>query len=205
MAKGLSIIGLFMLYLPAAHSQEVIQGTGLFLEPGVSYQVVEGNVDYPAPMRNSSAVNRGFGVLLRGGIHLFERFFVAADARYAFLAFSDNSNNINGDARSWDIAPVIGVQMADWGGRAYVGYALAGELDPDSSNNFNYKFEQPNGWRAGVGLKLKFLSVNIEWQRFEYGKTKIEDAGTLPASTTSAGKYAAEGLVASVTFPIEFE
>lgn len=202
MAKWISLLCFVAGF--GASAQDVIQGTGLFLEPGISYQVASGNVNYPAPMTNSAATHQGFGAIVRGGIHVFERFFVAADGRYALLNFEDNANAISVQARSWDIAPVIGMQMADWGGRAYVGYTLAGELDPESVHGFDYRFEQPQGWRAGFGLKMKMLSVNIEWQRLEYAKTQIQSAGTLPAGTTTAGKHAAEGLIASVTFPIQF-
>lgn len=130
-----------------------------------------------------------------------DRFFVAADARYAMLRFTDNTNNIDVDATSWDIAPTVGLQMADWGARLYAGYVLAGNLDPKSVNNVDTKFEQATGWRFGAGLKAKHLSVNIEWQRLHYGEAEI----TRPAAATLKGvKYNAEGLIASVTFPIEF-
>jgi hypothetical protein len=176
-------------------------GTGLFLEPGISYQNTSSNVDYGAGVGNSSANSRGFGVLVRGGIHVYERFFVAADARYAMLKFSDNSNNLNADATSWDVAPTVGMQMPDWGARFYVGYVLAGEMDPRSANSLDAKFEDPTGWRVGAGLKAKHLSVNIEWQRLHYGKGSLTRS---PATTLDSLKYNAEGLIASITFPIEF-
>ncbi|NJM10356.1 MAG: hypothetical protein HC883_05740 [Bdellovibrionaceae bacterium] len=108
---------------------DTIRGTGLFLEPGVTYQVTESSVDYSVgSLGNSSATTRGFGVVLRGGVHVYERFFVAADGRYAMLNYRDNGNNISTDARSWDLAPVLGLQMADYGVRIYGGYVLAGNL-----------------------------------------------------------------------------
>lgn len=176
-------------------------GTGLFLEPGVSYQSTSATVDYGGGAGNSSAVTRGFGLLVRGGVHVFERFFVAADGRYAFLKFTDNSNNLNADAASWDIAPTVGIQMADWGARLYVGYVLAGNLDPKSVNGVDVKFENPTGWRVGAGLKARYLSVNIEWQRLLYGDAELNQTG---AAALTDVKYNTEGLLASVTFPIEF-
>ncbi len=177
------------------------QGTGLYLEPGVTYQMTESNIDYSGGIANSLATARGFGVVARGGIHLYERFFVAADARYAMLNFNDNANNLSINATSWDIAPVVGVQMADYGVRLYGGYVLAGNLDPRSTRGFDSKFEDPTGWRLGAGLKLQQLSVNIEWQRIHYGKSVLErPAGAVPSNID----YNPDGIVASVTFPIEF-
>lgn len=197
-----SVLGLcLMIGCVPAFAQSESNGTGLFLEPGVSYQVTTSNFDYGSGISNSSAATRGFGVLLRGGIHVYERFFVAADARYGMLNFNDNSNNINAEATAWDIAPTIGMQMADYGARLYAGYVLAGNLDPKSANNIDIRLDDANGWRVGAGLKLQHLSVNIEWQRLHYGSSKI----TRPAGATlTNADYNAEGLVASVTFPMEF-
>ncbi len=175
-------------------------GTGLFLEPGVTYQVGESNIDY-AGGSNSAAVTRGFGLVGRAGIHVWERFFVAADARYAFLNFNDNSNNYQVKAQSWDIAPVVGFQMKDYGVRLYGGYVLAGNLDPKGKDGFDPKFEEATGWRVGAGLKLEQVSVNIEWQRIHYGKADLKRAGS---STPTNIDYNPDGLVASVTFPFEF-
>lgn len=184
-----------------AHALGDSNGTGLFLEPGLSYQLTESNVDYPGGTSNSSATSRGYGVVLRGGVHAMERFFVAADARYAMLKFNDNANNYSTNATSWDIAPVVGVQMADYGVRLYGGYILAGNLDPKGANGADLKFEDGTGWRVGAGLKLQAISVNIEWQRIHYGDSTLDNASV----TSKDIEYNADGLVASVTFPLEFD
>lgn len=192
---------LSMSCTPALAQESVIAGTGLFLEPGVSYQSTNSYVDYGTGVTSSTATTHGFGVLLRGGVHVYERFFIAADARYAMLKFTDNANNYDVGAKSWDVAPTLGVQMADWGARLYAGYVLAGNLDPESANGFDAKYDDATGWRFGAGLKAKNLSVNIEWQRLHYGDASL----TRPAAAALSGvKYNGEGLIASVTFPIEF-
>ncbi len=183
-----------------AFAQDESGGTGLFIEPGVSYQVTNANVDFKGVTSNSSAATSGWGILARGGVHVYERVFVAADARYALLKYNDNANNYSVNATSWDIAPVIGLQMPDSGPRIYVGYVLAGELNPKESNGADVTFNDPTGWRVGAGLKVKSFSVNIEWQRLHYGEAKLNASGT----TTSGLKYNGEGLVASVSFPFEF-
>lgn len=176
-------------------------GTGLYLEPGITYQMTESNVNYSSGLGNSSAINRGFGVVTRGGIHLYERFFVAADARYALLKYKDNANNFSVSATSWDISPVVGMQMADYGVRVYGGYILAGNLDADGVHGFDPKFEEATGWRVGAGLKVQQVSVNIEWQKIHYGKAQVTSASGGQPTTI---RYNPEGIVASVTFPIEF-
>lgn len=192
----------FLSCTPAlAQDEPPILGTGLFLEPGLTYQVTTSTVDYGTGVTSSSAATRGFGVVLRGGIHVYERFFIAIDGRYAFLNFNDNANNLDVAARSWDVAPTVGVQMRDWGARLYVGYALAGDLDPESANGADAKLQQANGWRAGAGLKANHFSVNIEWQRLHYGDASLSRAGQ---ASLDGVDYNGEGLIASISFPIEF-
>jgi hypothetical protein len=49
------------------------------------------------------------------------------------------------------------------------------------------------------------FSVNFEWQKLHYSSTRIESRGSIPVATsTDAIKFNGEGLIASVTFPIEF-
>ena|SRR5665213_2934407 len=184
----------------SAMAESDSNGTGLFLEPGISYQLSNSNSDYSGALRNSSASTKGFGVLARAGIHVYDRFFVAADARYAILNFTDNANNFSANASSWDIAPVVGLQMADSGARIFVGYVLAGNLDPQSSNGIDPSYGNATGWRVGAGLKIQHISVNIEWQRLHYGTGKLSGSG----QSVSGLNYNPEALVASVTFPIDF-
>lgn len=188
----------------SAESEEGIEGSGLFVEPGLTYLLAESRVNYPSPYINSSATTRGFGVVLRGGIHVYQRLFVAADARYAMPVFHDNANNLMAGASAWDLAPIVGVQMAEYGLRLYGGYVLAGNLNLQRVNGLELRFEEPNGWRVGAGLKLKQFSVNIEWQNLHYSTTKVESQGLLASNSGARFKNDSDGIVTSVTFPIEF-
>ena len=206
MLRGKLLLAALITCSHYAFADGSIRGSGLYIEPGVTYTTMQSNVNYPAPFSNSSANVSGFGAVFRGGIHVFERFFVAADARYGLNKFQDNGNNISVNGSSWDLAPTIGVQMADYGVRLYGGYILAGNMDPKGVNGYDFRFEDPTGWRVGAGLKLQQLSVNIEWQTIHYGKTTVQSAGGFAAgSNTDAIKFDGNGIVASVTFPIEFE
>lgn len=176
--------------------------TGLYLEPGVSYQESAANFDLPSGnAKGSQATTNGFGLVLKGGVHVMEQFFVAADARYNFLRYNDNTNGYNTNATAWDIAPVIGYQMPEIGVRLFAGYVLAGNLDPSSVNGSDFKLSEANGWRVGAGLKVQSVSVNIEWQQLRYQTTKWEGASS---SATGDIRYNPQGLIASVTFPLEF-
>ncbi len=175
-------------------------GTGLFLEPGVTYQMNEANTTQ-ANVRGSNAVTKGFGVVMKAGIHVYDRFFVAADGRYSMLKYSDNANAYNESASSWDLSPVIGMQMPDIGGRLFAGYIVTGSMDPKGSNGVDPMLENANGFRVGAGLKVNNYSVNFEWQTLRYGKSSY-------AAVNGAGPtdfdYKSDGIVASVSFPIEF-
>jgi hypothetical protein len=197
------LVGIFSLSVSCVASAATDSNmTGLFLEPGVSYQTTTSNIDYSGKLANSSGSTRGFGALLRGGIHIYSQFFVAADARYAQLQFTDNANNISVRASSWDIAPTVGWQMPDNGPRLYAEYVLAGNLDPQSANGLDPYFDEAQGWRFGAGLKLQSVSVNIEWQQLRYGNAKVDRSGASPI--TGVDYNGDQGLIASVTFPFEF-
>jgi hypothetical protein len=193
------LVSLMLSAACVAQAEGDSNGTGLFLDPGVSYGVASGNVDVPGA--GSLASTRGFGLVLRSGVHFYDRFFAAADARYAFLNFNDNASGVDVNATSWDIAPVIGCQWPEMGPRFYLEYVVAGNLDPASVNGKDLLFDQATGWRVGAGLKVQHLSVNIEWQRLHYGNNRLSSGGT----TTTSVTHSAEGLLASVTFPIDFD
>ena len=176
-------------------------GTGLFLEPGVTYQMNEANTTFSGGLTSSNAVTKGFGVVLKAGIHVYDRFFVAADGRYSMLKFSDNANHYNESASSWDLSPVVGMQMPDIGARLFAGYVVTGSMDPKGSNGIDPMLEDANGFRVGAGLKLHEFSVNFEWQTIRYGKSTI--AATNGGAATEMS-YKSDGIVASVTFPVEF-
>src|SRR6185312_10031759 len=85
--------------------------TGLFVEPGLTYQSYSSSITYPAPFSNSTGSVYGPGLMARLGFHATDALFIAADARYSRPTFKDSTNNLNSTAAQYDIGPVIGVAM----------------------------------------------------------------------------------------------
>jgi opacity protein-like surface antigen len=177
---------------------------GLYVEPGLTYQQSNHQVEYPV-VNNSSGTSNGFGLVGRLGFHVNEMFFVAADARYGIPHFKDSSVNYDASSTAWQIGPVAGVQMPNLGLRAWVGYVAAGVLDPAASGNLDVKFHDLQGYNVGVGFHVQMISLNLEYQHSKYNK--MEGTGTAgPFSSTtdfSSVHLNQDAVIASVTFPIE--
>lgn len=176
---------------------------GLFLEPGITYQSQDTKVNYGGALGESSGKNNGFGLGLRLGMHINEMFFAGVDGRYGLTRFEDSAVNTDVNARSYDLAPVIGFQMPDIGIRFWGSYVLWGEIDPDkvTSTTFNYdaKLSKANGYRVGAGFHLYSFSLNLEYQDLKYDSVDVDVFGT----TASAKDATSKGLVFGVSFPIE--
>lgn len=177
---------------------------GLFVEPMVTYEKGDGDINFPAPINNSETDLNGVGLGARLGFHLIETVFLAADGRYSMPNLENTSLNQDADATSWNVGPTIGVQMPFiLGLRAWGGWILAGEVDPDSDKGVNEKFKSANGWRLGAGLKVAMLSLNLEYQDIEYDETVIEEVGVFtPGYTASDIELSNQSWVFSVSFPV---
>lgn len=176
---------------------------GMFVEPGITYSRYESSIDYPAPFDDSSGKVQGLGVMARLGFHINEAFFVAADARYSMPKFEDSTNELSAKAKQHDIGPVVGFQMPDLGLRIWGEYVLTSELDPESSNGFDYKFTGGKGYRVGAGFRVAMVSLNLEYQDIKYGRTDVQEIGPLTLGSTDMINFDGKGFVASVTFPLE--
>ncbi len=69
MRKILSISLIVLSLSPLANAAGA---GGLFVEPMITYERGEGDVDFPDPLKSSSTDVDGFGVGARLGIHIFE-------------------------------------------------------------------------------------------------------------------------------------
>jgi hypothetical protein len=177
---------------------------GLFVEPMVTWERGRGDINFPAPISNGETELDGFGLGARIGMHVYESFFVGADARYSFLTFKDNKLHQDTDAKAWNVGPVVGVQMPTmFGLRVWGGWIVASEVDPDMDKNVNEKFESGQGYRIGAGVKLSVVSLNIEYQKINYSKTRLEDVGVFTANTVRDNvELDNDSMVLSVSFPI---
>lgn len=151
---------------------------GLFVEPMVTYERGDAEINFPSPLGKSDTDIDGFGLGARLGVHIRESVFLAADGRYNWTKFDDGRTGINADATGWNYGPVLGVQLP-WvvGLRVWGGYIMDGEINPDKDNGIDAKFEDGKGYRVGAGFKLAMVSLNLEYQDMTFEKTKVEQAG----------------------------
>jgi len=140
----------------------------------------------------------------RVGFHLSESFFAALDGRYMIVRFKNSANDYSSDAVGYNLAPVIGMQMPNFGLRVWGSYILMGELDPESSNSTDVIFEDARGVRIGVGFHINSLSLNLEYEDIEYGNTTLEKIGPFTSSSESDSiNLTTKSYILSLSFPIE--
>ena len=191
--------------LCAGVAQAETKSGGLFVEPMLTYERGEGEVDYPSPVDSSSTDVDGFGVGARLGFHIHEAVFIGADGRYSMPTFKDSSINQDTDAKAYNYGPVIGFQTpGDLGIRVWANYVMGGELDPDKDQNVDVKFKDAKGYRVGAGIKLGIASLNLEYQDLTYDETEVKEVGntTFNNAATNNVKLDNQSWVVSVSFPI---
>lgn len=176
---------------------------GFFLEPSLTYQRGDGDVNYPDPIDDSDSDINGFGAGLRLGFHVYESFFIGADGRYSLLNFEDSSLDQDTDAKAFNYGPTVGFQMPTLLGlRVWGTYILGGELDPDKDEGVDAKFEDGSGWRLGAGVKLGIVSLNLEYQDMTFDETILEDAGVFSGTSLNDVELDSKAWILSVSFPV---
>ncbi len=183
-----SVFAILFLFTQQGHT--AADDGGLFLEPGVTYQFnTEDQTDV-----------RGLGLMMRLGFHIDELMFLAADARYSFLEYSDDTANFESDATSYNLAPTFGIQMRDVGIRAWGSWIVLGNLKPDSNNGTNINLEDAQGFRVGGGFHIHSFSVNLEFERINYNDSSIS---TAIITTPGAYELESDAWIVSISAPIE--
>jgi len=191
-----------LLFLSAPVLAEENKG-GLFVEPMITYEAGEGEINYPNPFGNSDTDTSGFGIGGRLGFHVYKSVFIGADGRYSFLDYEDSSADQETDATAWNFGPTVGIQMpTDIALRIWGTIILAGQLDSEKDNGFDTRFEEGSGYRIGAGLKLGIASVNLEYQNMTYDKIKIQSVGGFGTNSSSNLEFDNSTWIASLSFPI---
>ena len=177
---------------------------GLFIEPMLTYENGEGDVNFPDPINNSDTEIDGFGLGARLGFHVLESVFIGADGRYSLPRFKDSSLDQDVKSKAWNYGPVVGVQMPTtidlrvWGS-----YIIDGSIDPEKDQDVDEKFSSANGYRIGAEIKLGITSINLEYQKLKYDKTEVDEVGTFPTGFSSGDiELENSSLILSVSFPI---
>jgi len=178
---------------------------GLFVEPAITYEVGSSSVDYPSPLDNSSGSVNGFGIGARVGFHVMETVFLALDGRYSKPTFKDSSNDISVGADAWHLGATAGAQMPIMGIRVWGSYLFAGKLDPGEDGGFDVAFNDGRGYRFGVGARVSVVSLNLEYQRLNYGTTKVDKVGPFETDASFDDVDLDDNAwILSASFPLEF-
>jgi len=177
---------------------------GLFVEPMLTWERGRGDVNLPSPFTSADTEIDGFGVGARLGGHVYNTVFLAVDGRYSIPTFKENRLNQDTDAKSWNVGPVVGMQMpTPFGLRIWGGWVMAGGIDVDRSQNVKEEFKSGQGYRLGAGVKLALASINVEYQKIKYDETVFEEVGVFTPNTTRGDvELTNEAMVLSVSFPI---
>lgn len=177
---------------------------GLMIEPIISYDQTDFNIDYPSPLGKSKGQLEGIGLGARVGFHIYESLLIGADLRYSKIDFNDKDNNFKSQADSYNVGPTVVLQLpTDLSVRVWGGYILSGQIDPEKTKGFDVKFEEASGYRVGAGLMLGTVSLNLEYKDVTYDKSNLEAVGDLDSNTDFNGvKLNNTGYVASISFPI---
>ena len=177
---------------------------GVFLEPLITYESGQSEVNYPSPFSNSTGDVVGFGLGARVGLHVSEILLLGLDARYAQPQFKDSSVQYDAKATSMNLGPVLVLQMPDIGFRFWGAYILSSELNPKQSGSLDVKFKDGTGYRLGTGFHVGSFSLNLEYQEIKYNEATLEQIGPFASSSVFDSvdlKY--NSWIASVSFPVE--
>lgn len=175
---------------------------GFYIEPGITFEKGDNELDWPAPLSNSTGTTQGLGFNLKLGYHANDIFFLGLDGSYSKPKFENSATDYSAESTSSLYGAVIGAQMPVAGLRIWGGYVFGGDLDPEEDGGVDVKFEGAKGPKIGVGLKILIVSVNLEYMDLEYGTSKLEKAG--PVTGTLDSKLKNKVGLLSVSFPLTF-
>jgi hypothetical protein len=197
------LVVLAVILAGTTSAKAAIDGIGLFVEPGVTYERGNTRTDWPSVLNDSTGESNGLGLMGRLGVHFVDIVFVGLDGRYSMPSFKDSSVNYSADATQFNWGPVVGVQTPVLGLRVWGGYVVGGWLDPKASGSLDVKLEDAEGYRVGAGFRVLMLSVNLEYQQLKYGKVNVENAGGFSFGSFDSVKPKNDSWIVSVSFPFD--
>lgn len=175
---------------------------GFFVEPGIvgSSQETDLNAGIGSDVDGTS---EAFGADLKLGGHIMEGFFLGANGRYQRAQFEGTALE-DTDADVWNWGPVAGFQAPFAGARIYGTYVVDGSYNPESGNRgVDLRFEEPYGWRGGIGFRLSNVSLNLEYEDLTYNNTEVESVGDFAIGTAEEAEFSQRGYALMLSFPIE--
>lgn len=213
--KAFSIAAIAILATPSVYAQDKtttetttesasssdIKPGGLFVEPMLTYQTGNVNINWPAPLKDSDESLKGFGLGVRLGGHIYESVFIGVDGRYAKPTYDSSALGASGSADAYDAGVTLGVQTPLYGIRVWGTYILTGTLNPEEIKGVDAKFSDLKGYRVGAGIYVKSVSINLEYQDAKYDTTTIEKAGPLSGNLDGIDGHN-KSYILSLSFPV---
>ncbi len=174
---------------------------GFFIEPGIRYDNLSGELDLPAPFGVSDVEAEGVGANLRVGFHLLDVMFLAAEGNYSQMHIkNDGGDRYSADGSAHSYGPTLGFQTPWAGIRVWGTYIVNGEFDPTSHNGINLKFKDLNGYKVGLGARFKSFGASVEYQDATYNDVDVQDAGLVAGADDLDLKHT--GWIGQISFPI---
>ena len=180
------------------------QFVGVFLEPMLTYQTGDGTTTWNAPLEKSTATLTGSGFGLRLGYHFLDTLFLAADARYSQPQWKSTTPDFTSRSTDINYGVTLGFQPPIVGLRFWGTYVLDGSLDPQESQNFDFRFKKSQGYRLGGGFSFILVSLNIEYQEIKTSDLEIERAGSLAGLSGNNTELNSKVWIASLSIPFSF-
>ena len=176
---------------------------GGYLEPmllGSTEQMVMRSSPGSRVTSDTTGTNTGYGLGLKAGIHLSE-FFIGVDGRYDREQMNDSFYQ-TANANVYNYGPTAGFQMPYAGLRFVATYVTGGQFNADPGvNGLQLNFQNPTGWRAGLGFHVEFVSLNLEYQDLTYDYTQVASLGTLAPNSRVTLHNETNGYLLSLSFP----
>lgn len=172
---------------------------GFFVEPGLRYESISGDINLPTPLGNSDIEAQGLGVSARAGFHIFDVMFIAAEANYSQLQFDENATSFSSDGSAYSFGPTVGFQTPWAGVRVWGTYIAGGEFNPSSDNGIDLDFEDQRGYKVGLGLRFAKFGASVEYQDSTYESVDINNFGGGNIGGLEAENQA---WIGSISFPI---
>ncbi len=173
---------------------------GFFIEPGIRYDNLSGDLDLPAQFGVSDIEAEGVGANLRVGFHLLDIMFLAAEGNYSEMHIkNDGGSRYSADGSAHSYGPTLGFQTPWAGVRVWGTYLVNGEFDPRSNNGLNLKFRDLNGYKVGLGARFKTFGASVEYQDATYNNVDVQDAGLVAGARDLELKHT--GWLGQISFP----
>jgi len=189
------LFGILVLITSTAHA-------GFLIEPGVTYEIGNNEIAWPAPLTTSTGDSSGLGLNLKLGWAFEHLLYIAVDGDFSKPKFKNSAVSYDATANSYLYSALLGVDLP-LGFRVWGGYVFDGSLDPEASNGYDVSFKKANGLKLGAGWKIILVSLNLEYMDLQYNDSKLEQAAGVTVNTDFSQNLKNKLVVLSVSLPIQ--